>query len=215
MELGNIAIYADSLFESIKNSLEYEVREGFDKRLETVKRLYDIDFSLNKGDFQSRLANAKIEKELLEKLLDNELLLNVYLEFEVRKFIISLLKFIADGPNCSMRPDTAIKAFERMGFVDASDYLEKFDTVEDVRKDLFEQVGFEYFSYDELTTNLMDARINFDLDALEIVKANFEKAGIDEVTGNYSYFDYYTLDVAVMPEEKARLLVETGQGMNK
>lgn len=215
MKFKEYGINAAVMRNCIKKNLEYEVTTGFDEREARVRKFYDIDDSLENSEFQTRLEIARKEKSCIEGLLRNEMLLNIYLDSEVRKNIIGFLKIIADGPNEESRVGIAIKAFKQMGFEDAEEYLSEFDSVEDVRKDLFEQAGLEYISYDTLCSDMEAAREAFDLDESALVKTKFEKAGIDVVAGNYSARDYFTYEVAMMPEEQAKLLAEVKAGRGK
>lgn len=215
MRLKEYGSYAADIRAWTKRSLEESVLVGFDKKREQLEELSTINYSLSDLGLQERIDNLQIEKQLCEKVLNDEGLLGIYLDGVVKDGIIRLLTFIAAGPNEESCFDFATRAFEKMGFVDAEEYLEEFNSVEDVRKDLFEQSNLKYISNADLMEDLMKAREDFDLDMLAATKANFEKAGISEYTGRYEEKSYILCELAMMTEEQVRLLAREDSSIIK
>lgn len=215
MKLKEFKDYAADLRSYKKKELEYAVSEGIERKIGEFKEMTDMSCSLDVDNLQKRLKDAAMEKQLLEKILSSDDRLTVCLESMVRDSIIALLTFIADGPKMKPRFKMAGKWLEGMCFADAREYLSEFETVEDVRRDLFEQAGLEYISIDELAMSLDEAYENLDYEKYEKCKADYEKAGIDMVTGQYVRSKYSIYEIAVFNDKRLELLTSRRKGNSK
>ncbi|MCI8460636.1 MAG: hypothetical protein HFE81_04495 [Bacilli bacterium] len=205
MKLKEFGLYTEAIKQCIKRNLEYEVKRGFDEKLIRIKKYYDVE-NFDDSEFQNRMLNASKEKTLVEKVLNDKNLLDIYLDSEVRKNICRLLRLSASGPEEELSTEKAIKAFKVVGFRDVDEYFLGIDSVENLRRDLYEQAGLEYIPYEKLKRDLEIAREDFDYDSFSIAKTNFIKAGIDYITGYYTAKEYFTCEVAVFTDEQVRLL---------
>lgn len=202
--LSDFGHFSEVVRENAKNHLEYEVEEGLNKRILQFKSYYDLYSPANIYHVED---SYKVIKDSSTKVLNNEALLNVYQDFEVRQRIVGILKLIASGPTVPGIRSDASEALERIGFIDAGEYLSKFENAEQVRENLFEQAALDFNSFEELTELINEVKEDEDTTKMDEVLAMFKKAGIDIRTNLYSDDTYNTKELATLSDKHLNLLI--------
>lgn len=202
--LSDFGHFSEVVRENAKNHLEYEVEEGLNKRILQFKSYYDL---YSPADIYHVEDSYKVIKDSSAKVLNSEALLKVYQDFEVRQRIAGILKLIASGPTVAGIRSDASETLERIGFIDAREYLSKFENAEQVRENLFEQAALDFNSFEELTEQINEVKEDEDTTKMDEVLAMFKKAGIDIRTNLYSDDTYNTQELATLSDKHLNLLI--------
>lgn len=205
LKLYNFGLYSDVVRENSKKTLEYDVEKGLNNKILQFKSYYgsfspeQLETIVDSYEIEEKY---KILKSASSQLLEDDKRLKVYLDSEIRERIMHILKLISSGPNdAKFDSDDAKQKLKRIGFSDADEYLEEFNTPEEIRKDLFSQADLTYISYANLKQMEEDGASDVDVSFL------YEQAGIkdDEYVAN----NYLVENVLQLPRVYIETLIGT------
>lgn len=197
----DFSLYSEMIRKDAKENLICDINGNLDRKL-ILFRNHFVDEFTNRNVYLQQLNYIVKVKELSRKVIEDEFLLNIYLDNEVRKSIISILSIIEK----SGLSDETIKELEKIGFNDTKEYLGEVVSLEEIHRDLFEKAGLDFVPYENLALEIEMKQYSLSKDELLNLKVMCEKEGIDYKKRKYNCRDITPCEIATMSLERLNLL---------
>lgn len=192
VKINQFDVYSEKKKQEAKEFLKFEIKR-IDNYLKNCNDYYEIKSTLE-------------IKKTCEKVLNSKIMLDLYLNEAIKKIIIDILNGLYS--TSEIFNSDFIKTLKKTGFIDNEGFFEDYESIEDVRRYLFNQIGIEYISISELRNENIEAKAAQDDERLKINKLLYIQQGIDENFHTYSKKTFTISAIANMSIEDLELLTK-------